>query len=166
MAVAFALLLDTALIGSLVWTEWYSAAVRGTLWATVATFWLAAALASWHGLSSHTEESAAAMDDLFRQAVGEYLKGNWFEAENLLVQMLRRDPNDVDARLKLITLLRHSGRRDEARRALRLLSRTDGASKWEIEIQHELERLSEPTGDEQTDEKSNGAPSRRVSEAA
>ncbi len=94
------------------------------------------------------------------------MKGNWFEAENVLVQLLRRDPNDVDARLKLATLLRHSGRHDEARRALRLLSRTDGTSKWKIEIQHELERLSEPTDDEQTVENSNDVPSPRVSEAA
>jgi thioredoxin-like negative regulator of GroEL len=136
------------------------------LWATVASFWLVAALASWYGLSSQIEENAATMDDSFRQAVGEYLKGNWFEAENLLVQLLRRDPDDVDARLKLATLLRHSGRHDEARRALRLLSRTDGTSKWKIEIQHELERLSEPTDDEQTVENSNGVPSPRVSEAA
>ena len=105
---------------------------------------------------------------MFRQAVGEYLKGNWFEAENLFVQLLRRDPNDVDARLKLATLLRHSGRHDEAHRTLRLLSRTHRASKWETEIQHELKRLADQSIIEQTDEKSSGTspPPRTVSEAA
>lgn len=165
MAVAFALLLNTTLVTSLVWTEWSSAAVRGTLWATVVTFWLAAALVSWRGLASPTEEGAAVGNDLFRQAVGEYLKRNWFEAESLLQQLLRRDPDDTDARLKLATLLRHSGRHDEAQRALRLLSRTEGASKWKMEIQHEWERLSEPTDDNPSDDKSLGAPP-TVSEAA
>jgi hypothetical protein len=56
--------------------------------------------------------------------------------------LLRKNLRDLEARLMLATLLRHSGRVDEAKRQLDTLARFEGAGKWELEIQRERDLLS------------------------
>ncbi len=84
---------------------------------------------------------AAARDDLFRQALGEYLKGAWFEAESILGRLVAKDPRDVDARLMLATLLRHTDRPADAQRQLEELDRLEKAEKWRAEIDREWQIL-------------------------
>jgi single-stranded DNA-specific DHH superfamily exonuclease len=71
------------------------------------------------------------------------LKGNWFEAECVLVGLLRCDPRDVDAGLMLATLFRHTGRLDEAARQLDSVERFDEAAKWIVEIDRERQWLAQ-----------------------
>ena len=82
-------------------------------------------------------------EDLFPQALTEYLQGNWFPAEQTCRDLIRRRSDDVDARLLLATLLRHTERRTEARAELDALARFDGAAKWTLEIAHERRLLDE-----------------------
>ena len=56
--------------------------------------------------------------------------------------LLRREQRDVDARLMLATLMRHTARADEAMKQLDLLASLDGAEKWELEIRRERELLA------------------------
>ena len=79
---------------------------------------------------------------MFTPARDHYLHGNWYEAEETLVQLLRRDPNDVDARLMLATLMRHTERFDDARGQLKQLQRLEAAGKWQLEIRREWEYLA------------------------
>jgi thioredoxin-like negative regulator of GroEL len=89
---------------------------------------------------------------LFIAAQGEYLKGHWFEAENLLQEMLVRSPADVDAHLLLATLYRHTRRIDEAHERLRLMERLDGVERWQSEIGVERRLLARATASAQVDE--------------
>jgi hypothetical protein len=66
-----------------------------------------------------------------------YLKGNWFEAEYFLSGLLAANPRDVDAALMLATLLRHTGRFDEALEGLARLERCEDAERWHWEIGRE-----------------------------
>ena len=75
-----------------------------------------------------------------------YLRGDYFQAERLLGNLLREDSRDLEARLMLATLLRHTGRTDEAAAELNVLVRLEGAGKWELEIQRERELLREAEG--------------------
>ena len=43
--------------------------------------------------------------------MGEYLRGAWFEAETLFGRLVAQDQRDVDARLMLASLLRHTAGR-------------------------------------------------------
>jgi hypothetical protein len=79
----------------------------------------------------------------FDDALAEYLKGNWFEAEQKLSFLLRRDEHDIEARLLLATLLRRSKRFDEATNQLNILVGLDGAHRWSLEIHREGELLTE-----------------------
>jgi cytochrome c-type biogenesis protein CcmH/NrfG len=71
------------------------------------------------------------------------LKGDYYQAEHVLEELLRRNLRDVDARLMLATLLRHTGRLDEAAGQLDTLVRLEGASKWQWEIEQERDLLAE-----------------------
>ncbi len=137
LAVGFGVLLDLALLTTLIWTDVVDASVRAAAWFLIAVIWM-----GWLAASS---SRAAADDDidpepLFQKAVTEYLKGDWLAAERLLGQLLKSNDHDSEARLMLATLLRRTGRLDEAARQLDTLARQDNALKWAPEIvgQHAL----------------------------
>jgi thioredoxin-like negative regulator of GroEL len=104
-----------------------------------------------HSSNDNANNPDREADELFRQARDDYLRGNWYEAEETLVALLKRDPNDVDARLMLATLMRHTERYDDARGQLKQLQRLEAAGKWQLEIRREWEYLAR---EEQTDDDS------------
>ena len=60
--------------------------------------------------------------DGFPDAVQYYLKGDYYQAEDVLERLIETNTGDADARLMLATLLRHAGRFDEAIGQLDLLA--------------------------------------------
>ena len=144
LAVGFALLLNLGLASSLVWCELLTPGVRGAVWLLVLTMWGGAWLFSSRasGCAASPGQIAQA-HDRFPEAIHHYLKGNWFEAERLLNELLRSCPHDVDAGLTLATLLRHTGRREEAAEQLDRMERLEGSAKWQWEIAGERQRLRE-----------------------
>lgn len=142
VAFAAAVGLNLALLSTFVWTELFGSDPRTTLWVGLGIVWGVAAVYSvlWRRRQKTSALSAAGSDS-FANATDEYLKGNYFQAERLLGELLRRDHHDLDARLMLATLMRHTGRFDEARRQLDILLRLEGAEKWELEIRREQELL-------------------------
>jgi len=144
LALAFAALVNVALVASFVWTELFPAGVRSAVWLAVAAVWVGSAVAArWQHSGADGNDDTARPGDPFGEAAEQYLKGNWFEAECLLAGLLRRDPRDVDAGLMLATLYRHTGRLDEAANQLDHLERLDEAAKWALEISRERRLLAE-----------------------
>ena len=80
-------------------------------------------------------------DKLFLDARNRYFKGNWFESESIINQILAESPHDVEARLLLLTLLRHTNRIEEALIQITDIQKWDEAKQWEFEIKRELELL-------------------------
>ena len=142
LAVGFAALVNLALVATLVWSELFTAGVRNSVWVATAAIWAGSAAISylWDRRRQPPSE-AAPTEDAFNEAVDQYLKGNWFESEHLLRTLLRRNPRDLDVVLMLATLLRRTGRREEAAIELDRLERLEGAEKWELEISRERELL-------------------------
>ncbi len=137
-----AALLNWVLLGTWVWSELIAQGVRSTIWATLGLFWAGSAVhAVIQSRRGAARDGCTKPGDPLARAIEPYLKGDWFEAERLLSEALRRDSRDLDARLMLATLLRHTSRLDEAARQLEELSRCDGAEKWELEIRREREHL-------------------------
>ncbi len=137
-----AALLNWALLGTWVWSELIAPGVRTAVWATLGVVWAGSAV---HAVIQWRRWGAGATraGDGVSAAIEPYLKGDWFEAERLLTSALRRDSRDLDARLMLATLLRHTARFDEAAQALDELARCEGAEKWELEIRRERELTSQ-----------------------
>lgn len=80
-------------------------------------------------------------DTLFIQAQREYLGGHWEEAESLLQRRINHAPRDVEARLLLVTLLRHTRRLDRAREELEEMMRYDEALEWDFEVDRERQLI-------------------------
>jgi hypothetical protein len=141
LAVAAAALLNLALLGSFVWPEMLASDLRIICWTSVAVAWsVSAGVSVWSRFRTGRE---AEDTEPFSRAIDDYLKGNWFESERLLTSLVRRDSHDLEARLMLATLLRHTKRYDEATRHLNTLARLEGAEKWELEIRREGKLITE-----------------------
>jgi tetratricopeptide (TPR) repeat protein len=144
VAVIAAALVCAAMVGSFGWTELITPAVRNALWASLAVVWCMAAIVSAVKLRRDpAKHEPGDGENPFARAVDLYLKGDYYQAERLLKKLLGKNIRDLDARLLLATLLRHTGRFDEASRQLDQLVCFDGAEKWELEIQAERELLAE-----------------------
>lgn len=144
LAVGFACLLDLLLLTTLLWTEWVEPAFRVAGWTAVAVLWSVSIVTGWRWSQERaTGRRAARQQDLFPRALGEYLKGNWYEAEAACKNMLRRVPGDVQARLLLASLLRRTRRWPEAHEQLTALKRLEAAATWQFEIADEEQRLAE-----------------------
>jgi hypothetical protein len=145
LAIGFSALLNLAVLATWGWTELLNVPLLLVAWCGVVLIWLVSLIGGvvqmprLGGVSSIDPAG-----DLFRAAQGEYLRGNWFEAELALNQLLERNPGDADARLMLATLLRRIGQPGEAADQLRQLSKTEGAEKWQLEIAREQRLLALP----------------------
>ncbi len=154
-ALAATMLFNAALVASFVYSELVGSAVRTALWVLVAMVWIAGAghgawwIRRFGGLMPNDPQT-----DPFRDATDYYLRGDYFQAERILGELLRRFDGDIDARLMLVTLLRRTGRIDEAVAQLKRLRQTEGAGKWALEIAGEdrlltqLQQTKEEVNDE------------------
>jgi lipopolysaccharide biosynthesis regulator YciM len=135
--------LDLLLLGSFAWSELIGPGLRSALWAAFGVGWVIAA--GWSARECRRWMAAGTLDPLkdpFVEALDYYLKGDYYQAERLLEGVLRKNLRDVDARLMLATLLRHTGRPNEAMQQLNMLTRYEGAGKWQWEIQQERQLLA------------------------
>lgn len=144
LGVGFAWLVNLALVSTFVWTEWIDPWSRAGVWLVLVLVWAGSVMLSVRYLRGFDPQTASnAEEDLFRRAGREYLSGNWIAAEQLLTQLVRSNPRDVDAQLMLASLLRRTGQLTEASQRLRRLEATDGAEKWIAEIKRERQLLDE-----------------------
>ena len=141
VAIGAAALLDVVLLASYVWTDWIAPDMRIMGWALLGFTWSGSAVATAWAQRRVAARQDEPGEDCYQEAQVEYLKGNWFEAERVLGRLLRQNECDLEARLMLAALLRHTQRFDEATRQLNLLVRLQGAPHWALEIRREGELL-------------------------
>ena len=146
VALTFAFCLDAFLIAGYFWSEYLTGTQRYFAAALVFVIWIALGV-----FENHFEKRIVMMKNsdgkrnFFSEAIVQYLRGNWFEAECFLNEVLKRNPRDPDALLMLATLYRHIQRLDESRQTLVKLQKLDAAGKWFVEIENELSALDEAT---------------------
>ncbi len=139
MAIGAAAILNVLLLITCGWTELIGSSLRISLWVAMGVAWVGAAI--WSATRSPTG-AAERESDRFAEAVDHYLRGDYYQTEQILEGLLRRNIRDVDARLMLATMWRRTGRPDEATHQLDVLARWEGAGKWELEIRKERELLA------------------------
>jgi hypothetical protein len=156
VAVSAAVLVNLAILGTMVWSELLPADLRSAVWIAVAVAWAGSAVYGAFEARRGKREGGSKRDgELFEQALSHYLKANWFETERALSRLLRDNSRDLEARLMLATLLRHTGRLDEAAAQLDVLARCDGSQRWAFEIGSERRLLAEARAGE-TDSRPEG----------
>ena len=149
VAVGFSILLNLALVSSFLWPWSLGEIFPLVAWPVILLIWVTSALVTYKNLpdlmSVGTKPTLAdphQSDTLFIQAQREYLGGHWAEAEVLLKRCLVGSPRDIEARLLLATLLRHSRRLPEAVEELNNIHKYDESVNWIFEI-HREQRLIE-----------------------
>lgn len=80
-------------------------------------------------------------DEVFRAAMAAYLQGRLDEAEALLNQLLRADPDDVEATLQLAAISRRRGDAAATRNGLCHARYLDDEGRWDFQIGRELAAL-------------------------
>ena len=156
MAIGFAGVLNGALVATFVWNKtllieptWLKAV---GIWVSVLGLWSVGVRGAVRQLAATqpvNAEPSPQVNEWFREAQTEYLKGHWFEAETLLDQILAKNKDDAEARLLLASVMRRTKRLDLARKNLSRLT----ATKWGMEVQGELRQI-EQVEQEQTEKMS------------
>jgi len=119
----------------------------GTLWApafgVTAVLWylFGQTLLSYWLRAADRGRADPARDARFRDALVAYLRGELDASESIARELLRADPDDVEAMLHLATLARHRGNVRSARRCLRRARYLDDAGRWDFRISRDLAAL-------------------------
>ncbi|MCA9174587.1 MAG: tetratricopeptide repeat protein [Planctomycetales bacterium] len=142
VAMTFTVLLNVTIVATFLWPWQLPLILMILLWAAVITIWTSSFWSTWRRFPEPPKEHATIYEDLFLRAQTEYLRGEHFAAESALGRLLKRRPQDVEARLLLASVYRRTARLDQARKQLRRLARTGGA-KWALEVSRELQLLDE-----------------------
>lgn len=156
LAVAFAVVLDVAIVTTWIWAELVDLQVSIGIWTTALAVWLVATISAIAGFPPPIPRARdAAADALYMKARDAYLARDWLAAETKLRALLVLAPTDGEAQLLLATLLRRAGRVNESKAALEKLARSDSGAVWQAAIARELALLArashtdaEPDGSE------------------
>ena len=138
MALGFALLVDAFLIANFYWTALMTTAQRNLcLAALFGTWMILTVIASFwkHHLGSGTQTER--YDEIFRQTVCHYLRGDWFAAEVQILPYLKECPKDIEMLLLQATMYRHTERYEEALLVLDKLRLLQDSRYWHAEIANE-----------------------------
>lgn len=149
LAISFSIVLNMAIISTFIWTGIFADPTFVAIaWPVILTIWAATA---WIGIQNLPDVMSVksrdgqtvldSSDALFLDARGEYLKGNWETAQRLLLTQLSQTPRDVESRLLLATLYRHTRQFESAYQQLETLEMFDESATWESEIQRERKLL-------------------------
>ena len=157
LAIGFSVLLNIALVATFAWPTLLGDTFPAVAWPIIIVIWVISVVVSYRMIGSWSSPPAMAAetkvaekgefleenesDTLFNRAQGEYLKGNWLDAESLLKRRLHHNDRDVESRLLLATLYRHTRRLELARAELASLKRFDETIHWHFEIRNEYELI-------------------------
>jgi hypothetical protein len=142
LAIAFAVLLDAAIVSTWIWTELVDVQTAFGLWASVGATWViavASAVSAFPPTLILTQD--AATEQMFVEARDAYLARDWLAAETKLLALLALRPTDGEAQLLRASLLRRVGRATEAEKALTALARSDSGLRWQSAIARERKLL-------------------------
>ncbi len=149
LAIAFAVTLDIAVMTTFIWSDLVEVSFTLAVWTATAIVWLVSTVSALAAFPPALARPAPGdIDPLFVRARSAYLARDWVVAETRLRDLLALAPTDGEAQLLLGTLLRRTGRRAEARRALEKLSWSDSGARWSRAIAAELARLEAPADQE------------------
>ena len=143
IALAFALILNTFIVLNFYWTAYLTPGQRNTFLVALVVAWIV--LSVFAGMKRRrieAEQTADATENKFSAATTQYLRGNWYETENLLLGLLAKNPRDAEALLLQATLYRHTKRYDEATAVLDKLQLLEESGRWFLEIEMERRQLA------------------------
>lgn len=129
------------LLATFLWPLWLNGWIVTLGWAILVVAWVSSTFHSHWTLGLLLGNPNEKVQKAFVQAQEEYLRGNWFESEAILLDLLSQCPRDAEALLLLVGVLRHTKRWQPAIRRLDQLELLDTAAPWRYEIFRERELI-------------------------
>lgn len=148
LSVGFGWATSLLIMATFVWPQWISPFLVNTLWIAHAIFWFAETGRSLWTFKSISKPETVAQSPAFLEAQEHYIRGNWFDAEALLLNIIQETPRDAEAQLLLASALRHTKRWQAALRRLEQLEFLQAASNWRFEIQQERSLIKRAIAEE------------------
>ena len=137
-----ALSVNAFVVSRWIWTEAFPPGTSRFLLVLAAGTWLVSlSHAVWWVWLGHPERHRGLIEQLYRDALEDYLQGHWGEARRRLEELLTRHEDDADAWFQLASVYRRTDQIALARRALRQCRELTGGEKWRWEIEIALKRL-------------------------
>ncbi len=141
LAILFGIFLNIACLGSFVWTEWISPLWLVSIWTGLGLAVVGAGVQST--LWTTGRKSGLSIEERTRtlcQSQEFYLQGNYFEAEQLLRKNLLSSEDDSESLLLLVSVLRRTGRAEDALEWIDHAMRREVAARWQTEFLHEKQQ--------------------------
>lgn len=144
IALTFSIFLLATLFSHCYWTDFPPHFIKRYYWLCFILTWLFLSVYSYKDLHRYTQtKKYDEKGEAFLEAQTQYLHGNWFETECCIKNILKRNPEDVEALLFLATLLRHLKRYSEAKKILAEMEKYEESSRWSYEILQERNAIQE-----------------------
>ena len=142
VSLLFASLVQASIFAWIIWPELIGPITSVVVCFVTFAFWLLHAGPQIVQVFAKSDPAPVQAEHLFRGAQDEYLKGNWFQAEQLFAAFAERDPTDLESRMMLAGLYRRLNRFAEAREQLQLMLDCTRSASWEFEINREHELIT------------------------
>jgi hypothetical protein len=140
-AVVWAWAISVLLLATWFWTDWFPGWLVRSAWVVGALSWIVSSVVSHFRFASLFQITTPEQSRALERAQQEYLQGNWFEAEAILLEVVHRQPRDAECLLLLAGVLRQTRRWQPALRRLKQLEMLDTAAKWSFEVQQEKKMI-------------------------
>lgn len=148
IAIAFAWMVCVLLLATFVWPEWIGTWLLRGLWLVAFGIWSGGTMWNHMQLKHLLSDSSGSLTEEFMDAQEAYLRGDWFEAEAILLEIIEKSPRDAEAVLLLVGVLRHTKRWHPALRRLQQLELIENATPWRFEIIRERQFIEAALADE------------------
>lgn len=133
-ALATAFLADGVIITRYIWPETFDIFWDNIILGSFLGVYVVGCIVSYQIEKSRNQDGQISNNDLFPEAQKRYLEGKYFEAEQTLVKLLNRTPEDIAARMLLIDLLIVNRRLEDAAKQLQQTLDFSEAQPWKWEL--------------------------------
>ena len=141
MATAF--LADGVIITRYIWPETFDVFWDNIILGSFLGVYVVGCIVSYQIEKTRDASLQTSKEDVFPEAQKRYLEGKYFEAEQSLVKLLNRTPEDIPARLLFIDLLIVNRRLEEALNQLQQTIEFSEAQPWKWELIAVHERIKQ-----------------------
>ena len=137
IAIACCWLASFMLMATFIWPSWLPVLLVRALWIAGILAWIVSTGMNHMRLPALLGSGDVGSDEEFQAAQEAYLRGNWFDAEAQLLEILQKAPRDAESWLLLVGVLRHTSRFQAAMRRLSQLPQRAASHRCQFEIQRE-----------------------------
>lgn len=130
----------------LVWTEIIPDATRNILWVIFAMIWFLGIFATTRSVRARQESDVrrrkeSIVEDTLPLAQIAFLRREFYESETLLRKRLEKFPEDVPARLLLVSVLERQERLPEAFQQISVLESLPNLGPWWLETSRQKQKM-------------------------